>query len=326
MASRKYTLFFYVALLVAMGATYGVYRVIQTTKASNRIATGPVVVAARDVHEGELIDQVALNVVQWPVTTIPAGAYQRIDSVAGRVARVDVFRGEPFVPGRLAPEGVGAGLEVKIAPGRRAYSVRVNDLSSIAGLVHPNSRVDILLTMNPTVGMAQRKAKIFMENVRILAMGSQTQRGDDGRPIQTSVATLDVVPAQAESLAVAQAQGSIQLVLRGYGDPDSVDTKGATTSDVVRALRDVPVSTPVRRSIRPAVPTHTTLPDADPKPKVDPAPEPPTRTLPPIVQKPETVHVEVYRGGKKEDVRIKKDSVRKDTTGVRPDTGSVFWF
>jgi hypothetical protein len=47
------------------------------------------------------------------------------------------------------------------------------------------------------------------------------------------------------------------------------------------------------------------------------------RTLPPVAQKPETVHVEVYRGGKKEDVQIKKDTTaRRDTTGVRPDTGS----
>jgi pilus assembly protein CpaB len=66
---------------------------------------------------------------QWPVTTIPAGAFGQPDSVAGRVTRVAVFKGEVIVPGRLAPEGTGPGIEVKIAPGKRAMAVPINDVS-----------------------------------------------------------------------------------------------------------------------------------------------------------------------------------------------------
>jgi Flp pilus assembly protein CpaB len=68
-----------------------------------RIATAPVVVAAADIQEGRIIDRDAVTVALWPVPTIPAGAYSSVDSVINRVARINVFKGEPLVPGRLAP-------------------------------------------------------------------------------------------------------------------------------------------------------------------------------------------------------------------------------
>ena len=316
MAAKRYSLVFYAAVVVAGAATYAVYRVIQSTKESNRIVTGPVVVAARDMPEGLVIDRLALTMAQWPVATIPPAAYVRLDSVAGRVTRVAIFKGEPMVPGRLAPQGTSAGLETKITPGKRAMSVRINDVSGLAGMIQPNSRVDILLTMNPGDGET-RRAKLFMNNMRVLAMGTQVQRGDDGRPIPSTVATLEVFPEEAEKLAVAQSQGSIQLVLRGYGDPDSVSTKGATASDVAASLRDV--------SPRAVVP-RSALKAFAPKPRpVEATPAGPAISAPPVLtaapkvaQKPDSLTIQVYRGGKRSDEKFRKDSVRKDS--VRRDT------
>ena len=304
MAAKRYSFVFYVAIIVAVAATYSVFRVLESTKASSRVATAPVVVAARDINEGETIDRLALTVSQWPVSTVPVGAYGRIDSVSGRVARVAVFNGEPIVPGRLAPEGTTPGLITKITPGKRAMAVRINDVTGIAGMIPPNSRVDIGLTT--TLANAQKTAKIFMSNMRVLMMQTSTSRTEDGRPIPATVATLEVTPEEFELLLVAQAQGSIQLVLRGYGDPDSVKTKGATTADVERALRDV-VAAPPR-------PTNRT--PARPAPAV---PEtvvvrvPTNAGAPKVAPKPDSNKVEVFRGAKKEEQKFAKDSIRRDT-------------
>ena len=123
-------------------------RVDGPSRASGRVPTVPVVVAAKDMPEGEIADRMALVVAQWPAGTQPAGAYSSVDLVAGRVTRVPIYKGEAMVPGRLAPEGTGAGLEVKITPGKRAYGIRINDVASLAGMVQPNSRVDIMVVMN----------------------------------------------------------------------------------------------------------------------------------------------------------------------------------
>jgi len=89
MAAKRYSFVFYIAILVAIGTTYAVFKVLESTKASSRVATAPVVVATRDIPDGVLIDRLALTVAQWPVSTVPVGAYGTIDSVAGRVTRVD---------------------------------------------------------------------------------------------------------------------------------------------------------------------------------------------------------------------------------------------
>ena len=302
MAAKRYSLVFYAALVVALLATYGVYRIIESTKAGNRIATGTVVVASRDIPEGEIIDRIAVSTAEWPLQAIPAGAFSRIDSVAGRVSKVRVFKGEPFVPGRLAPVGTTAGLTTKITPGKRAMSVRINDVSGIAGMIQPDSRVDILLTLSG-VGTT----KLFMSNMRILGMGSQVQENADGRPINTTTATLEVTPEEGERLVLAQSQGQIQLMLRGYGDPEEVVTKGATISDVNAMLRDRPVVQTPQRSTRSA--PQTKAPDPVPVQSAPVVPPP----APKAAAKPESLTVEIYRRGKRSDEKFKKDSTRRDT-------------
>jgi pilus assembly protein CpaB len=288
MAERRYTLVFYVAVLVAAIATYGVYKALEASKESNRVVTAQVVVAAQDIPEGHAIDKIALTTGQWPVQTLPAGAFSSVDSVVGRVTRVAVFQGEPIVPGRLAPAGTTGGLEIKIAPGKRAMSVKINDVAGISGLIQPNSRVDVLVNIRDDRSEKELQvAKLFMENMRVLSVGQQVTRGDDGKPINATTATLEVTPDEAERLAIAMGQGSIALVLRGYGDPDSIKTKGATSSDVLSQLRDGRL-------------VDLTTKRADPPPRHRAAAPPPPPPPPVIVQvaprPPDSVSVQVYRG------------------------------
>src|SRR5687767_4510311 len=220
MAGRRYTFVFYAAIGIAALATFGVYRVIENTKASSRIATRPLVVAAKNLPEGTAIDRTALSVREWPVATIPAGAYASADSLIGRVTRVAVFKGEPMVPGRLAPAGTGPGVEVKITPGKRAMALRINDVAGLSGMIQPNSRVDVMVTLGDTRGYADASmAKLFMENMRVLAVGTEVNRDANGKPISAGTVSLEVTPTEAEELAIAASAGTIQLVLRGFGDP-----------------------------------------------------------------------------------------------------------
>jgi len=290
---------FYVAVLVAAAATYGVYRAIEATKESNRIVTAQVVVAAEDIPEGHVIDRIALTTGQWPVQTLPAGSFNSVDSVVGRVTRVPVFQGEPIVPGRLAPAGTTGGLEIKIAPGKRAMSVKINDVAGISGLIQPNSRVDVLVNIrDDRVEKETQVAKLFMENMRVLSVGQQVTRGDDGKPINATTATLEVTPDEAERLAIAMGQGSIALVLRGYGDPDSIKTKGATSSDVLSQLREGMV-------------VNLTPKHVDPPRHRSPAPPPPPP--PPVIvqvapRSPDSLTVQVYRGSTMSQNRFVKKS------------------
>lgn len=300
---RRYRFVLYIALMVAGLATFGVYRVIDGMRASSRIATQNVVVAAADIPEGQALTQVDLAVVQLPVAAVPAGSYGAPTDVVGRVSRIPIFKGEAIVPGRLAPEGTAGGLEVKILPGKRAMSVRIDDVAGLSGMVQPNSRVDVMLTTRDAVAGGQI-SKLFMSNMRVLSVGAQVTRGEDGRPINAPTATLEVTPEEAERLALATREGSIQLVLRGYGDPDSIKTTGAVKGDLLTQVA-VP-AVPQQTEKRPA-PRRST-----PVPAPQPAPQPTTITVPP---KTDSVVVRVYRGDQLSQLKFEqaRDSARRDS-------------
>ena len=311
MAEKRYTLVFAAAVVVALAATYGVFRMLHAMRLNTRIATANVVVAAHDISEGRALESGDIDTRQWPMFSIPAGAYSAPDSVVGRVSRVAIFSGEPIVPGRLAPVGTAAGLEVKITPGKRAMAVRIDDVAGISGLIQPNSRVDVLVSMHDAGAGDRRLAKLFMENMRVLSVGTQVQRGQDGKPIRATTATLEVNPDEAERLAIAVGQGSIQLVLRGYGDPDSIKTRGATSNEVLAQLREgsgvdlapAPVAAPVRERRRVSPPAHL-----DPPPRLAAALPAPAR------RQPDSITVQVYRAGKPTQQHFQ----RSDSTGAAP--------
>ena len=285
----RYKYVFWFALVVAGLATFGAYRYLQANSGPAKVATRPVVVAKTDIPEGAGITADQVTTVNLALSLVPIGAFASTDSVVGRVARVQIFNGETIVPGRLAPAGTGPGIEIKIPPGKRAMAVRINDVAGISGLVQPNSRVDVLVTIADQITNKQ-VAKLFMENMQVLSVGTEIQRDAAGKPNMATTATLAVTPEEAERLAIAMNTGSIQLVLRGYGDPAGVTTSGANSSDVLSQLRGqspIPISTP-------AAPVQRTVPKSTPRPVFSaPAPVIP-RPAPP----PDSATVNVYRSGK----------------------------
>ena len=205
----RYKLVFWGALVVAAAATFGAYRLLAANSRAGQLVTQPVIVAGQDIPEGSAIDRIALKTVDMPVQVVPVGAFSNIDSVAGRVTRMAIFNGEPIVPGRLAPVGTGPGLELKIPPGQRAMAVRINDVAGISGLLQPNSRVDVLVTIQDNSGTGKQVAKLFMSNMLVLSVGTEVQRDAQGKPINATTVTLAVTPEEAERLAIAMNTGAI---------------------------------------------------------------------------------------------------------------------
>jgi pilus assembly protein CpaB len=292
------------ALVIAGLSTFGAYHLLQASRP--KADTRQLVVASEDIVEGTVLRSDQLTVAPWPASSLIEGGFSVADSVVGRVLRTTVLRGDPITAGRLAPDGSGPGLEVKIDPGHRAMAVKINDVAGISGLIQPNSRVDVLVTLRENSSSDRQVAKLFLENIRVLSVGTRVQRTSDGKPIEATSAALEVTPTQAERLAVAMNQGSIQLVLRGYGDPASVPTSGASSEDILRQLRDAP-AVQVNRPSPPAKRQQRETPA-----RVPPSPEPAREehTTPHT----DTAVVKVYHGDKVTQQIFEK----KDTTRGRP--------
>ena len=181
-----------------------------------------VLVAAADIPVGTKVQAKDIRVVHLPVEALPPGGFRHTEKVIGRGAILPIAQGEFFISGKnLASENAGSGLPSMIPSGMRAVSVRVND-SSVGVFVQPGTRVDVLMTGNPGSGEAQTFT--VLKNVLVLANGAALDRNSTRTESQNSpVITLLVSPDDAEKLALAMAQGRIQLALRNPLDTSQSD-------------------------------------------------------------------------------------------------------
>jgi pilus assembly protein CpaB len=194
-----------------------------------------IVVAASDVSLGQRLGPETVRLADWPAGSLPADALRDPLQVSGRVLKTSVLRGEPLTEAKLAPAGTLGGLSALIAEGKRAITVRVNDVVGVAGFALPGNFVDILVsTQADDAGSPHGEAisKIVLERILVLAVAQEVGR-DDTKPRVVNAVTLEVSPEQAEKLDLARSVGSLSLVLRNQIDPNPGITAGATKDSLL---------------------------------------------------------------------------------------------
>jgi pilus assembly protein CpaB len=220
------------------------------------IAANKVVVATVDIPAGGRLAPEMLTTLDWPSGALPAGAIADAALLKERVVKLDVVRGEAIVEGKLAPTGTKGGLSAVIAEGKRAMTVRVNDVVGVAGFALPGNYVDILVhTERESDGKnmpAKPISKTVLEHVLVLAVAQEAGR-DDTKPKVVSAVTLELSLADAEKLDLARSIGTLSLALRNQSDPENVDTDGATRGQLLGEPRLFKTVAPVRVARRPAL-------------------------------------------------------------------------
>jgi pilus assembly protein CpaB len=247
-------------LLVAivLGLAAAVYANAWIGQRSN-ISANKVVVAAVDIPAGGRIAPEMLTTLDWPSGALPAGSVTDPVKLKERVVKMDVVRGEPIIEGKLAPVGTKGGLSAVITEGKRAMTVRVNDVVGVAGFALPGNYVDILVhTQQEGTGKddkAKPISKTVLEHVLVLAVAQEASR-DDTKPKVVSAVTLELSLADAEKLDLARSIGTLSLALRNQTDPEKVTTDGITKGDLFGEAKVFKAVAPVRiarPAVRPAV-------------------------------------------------------------------------
>jgi pilus assembly protein CpaB len=207
------------------------------------LATNQVVVAARDVQLGTALTADMLKAVEWPSSSLPDGAVRDLKALESRVVRSSVQRGEPILETRLAPVGTKGGLSSIIASGKRAVTVRVNEVVGVAGFALPGNLVDVMV--NTKDEKDKPVSKIVLDQILVLAIAQEASR-DETKPKVVSAVTLELTPDQAERLDLARSVGNLSLVLRNQLDKATAQTAGVRSSDLLS--RAAPVKATERKA------------------------------------------------------------------------------
>jgi pilus assembly protein CpaB len=242
---------FLIALVAGGGLAYGTYSYLQNVPVRTvTVPTKKVVVANADLSLGSELGADDLTTLDWPASALPEGAFDNPAALVGRGLIASVVHHEPILPGKLASKEAGSGLPPIIPNGKRAVSVKVNEVIGVAGYVLPGTHVDVLATANASNGAESMTTKVVLSNVEVLAAGTRLEQDSkDAKPIQVTVVTLLVTPEDAERLTLASTEGKIQLALRNPLDLESPATPGIRPGGLLGNVQQQRAAvTPVRRT------------------------------------------------------------------------------
>ncbi len=188
-----------------------------------------VLVAQRALPAGTIITADAIGYQKWP-DELTKDAYfiegqTDIDKLLGTVVRLPITAGEPVTQGALVSPGDRGFLAAALAPGMRAVTIPVSDMTGVGGFVFPGDHVDLMVTQSIAgegEGTGLNATETFLRNLRVLATDKKTEttKGEDGKTEVTgfTTVTLEVTPKMAEKVAVAQTIGTLSLSLRSLAD------------------------------------------------------------------------------------------------------------
>lgn len=200
------------------------------------IRTSKVVVANADIEIGSKLTAPMVRLADWPMGSVPAGAASEESKVVDRVVVASVQKGEPVLESKLAPEGAKAGLSAIVAKGKRAVTVKVNEVVGVAGFARPGDYVDVIVNTQEEGTKVSDKdnslSKIVLERILVLAAAQETST-DASKPKVVSAVTLELTPEEAERLDLARSVGTLSLVLRNQVDQEMVKTAGATKTKLL---------------------------------------------------------------------------------------------
>lgn len=196
--------------------------------------TTKVAVAAVPLAYGTDITPDKIKFVDYPKASLPPGAFmsaaQLLPEGKKRFALMTIGINEPVLASKISGEGQGASIAALLPEGMRAATVRINDVSGVAGFIQPNDSVDVLITRTPP-GANQQLTDVLLQNVRVIAI-DQEAKNSDGTPKLARTATFEVTPIDAQKLALAQEAGNLSLVLRKPGEQNNPVVETVSMNDL----------------------------------------------------------------------------------------------
>lgn len=192
--------------------------VVETTSAG--ITTVPVVVASTKIPFGARIEASQIKLLGWPKDNAPENAFSDPKLIVGKITTRSFIPNEIILKSQIREYLGGSTLSALITEGKRAMTVRVNDIVGVAGFILPGNKVDILYTHGKP-----RVTQTLFRNMKILAIG-QMASTDKNQPTLVRSFTLEVTPKQSEILVKAMKSGSLSFTLRNPLDDDTLTKPG----------------------------------------------------------------------------------------------------
>lgn len=191
-----------------------------------------VLVAKKEIPRGTVIDAEMLESAIVPNQYIQPQAVTSLDRISGMVTIAPITKGEQISLTKLSSTRQTGGLAEATPVGKRAVTISVDNIASLAGMLKPGDYVDVIAMVPTPVQTPEGKQQTqivtlpLFQNVLVLAVGQETgtliqaeaRYKKEQRQETTPLITLALIPQEASIIAFVQEQAKIRLVLRSPAD------------------------------------------------------------------------------------------------------------
>jgi len=195
--------------------------------------TAEVVVAKADIATRSLLTADLLTTKTYPKNLVPAGALTNEKDAIGQTTVSVVPAGAAVVRSQLIAADGRTGASVNLEKGKVLVAFPTVDPLTLAGLVRPGDRIDVLATVTSGTGEGARKTQTTMQNlevVDVLTTGSNAQKVASLtfvvdhqvalvlKYLRDTQATVDIaVRSRAETELAATTSVDLGYLLQTYG-------------------------------------------------------------------------------------------------------------
>lgn len=203
--------------------------------ASAQANKGMIVVAAAPVAFGAQLSAANLSEIAWGAADVPEGAFATVQELlkdGRRMALASIARNEPILRTKVTAPGQRATLSTVLDPGKRAVTVRVDDVREVAGFIQPGDRVDVvMIRAGAESKTGEGYSDVILQSAKVLAIDQITGERTEQATIAKAV-TLEVSEVDAQKILLATNVGRLSLILRGADEANADASRPVTEKDL----------------------------------------------------------------------------------------------
>ncbi|THD81584.1 Flp pilus assembly protein CpaB [Aliigemmobacter aestuarii] len=190
-----------------------------------RAKLGPMVevyVVNKPLAYGDRLTKEDVQKIYWQQSALPEGTFSAEEVLfpphkdEPRYILRPLEKFEPLLATKVTEPGEPAGLTSQLKEGMRAFSIKVDIASGVAGSIHPGDRVDVYWTGNAG-GQSGELTRLIETSLKVIATDAKP-----GEELTVSgrerTVIVEVSPEQVARLAQGQAAGRLALSLVGTGE------------------------------------------------------------------------------------------------------------
>ncbi len=226
----------FMLMILSMGfglvAAIGISQVMGRSNGKEAVAapTAPVLVAKADLEHNAFLSEENVSLENWPLEIVPENAANSLEQITDMACKQALNKGMPIMLTTLVHKKQI--IDINIPKGSNVMAIKVDEDGTIAGLMKPGDKVNVIGFFKTKDGSGQ-VSKTFLKGVRVWSVNAQMTAQSGTREETSSkgsaIVGLLVTERQAEAIVHVQKTGSLQLVLRGdhveEGDGDTLNSE-----------------------------------------------------------------------------------------------------